>query len=87
MDFFENALFRSYGDICCASLPSLLLNELSMNERDSDGFFSKRLVCGTSDISYNLTGSSLVMANYQLSFVPCSCVQNLSCRSGEHVAL
>ena len=42
--FFENTLFRSSGNNCCASLPSSLLNELSMNKRDSDGFFSRRLV-------------------------------------------
>ena len=32
VDFFENALFRSSGNICYAPLPSSLLNELSMNK-------------------------------------------------------
>ena len=58
VDFVENALFRSQGDIC---LPSLLLDRLSMGKRDSDGFFSRRLVCTcrSSDRSYNSTDSSL----------------------------
>ena len=66
VDFFENALFWSSGDICCAPLPSLLLNELSTNKRYSDGFFSRRLLCRSCGSSYNSTGSSLVIANCQL---------------------
>ena len=62
--FIENALFKSSGDICWPPLPSSLLDKLSMDKRDSDGFFSKRLVhvCRSSDRSYNLTDSSLVRA-------------------------
>ena len=33
--------------------------KLSMDKRDSDGFFSRRLVCRSSDRSYNSTDSSL----------------------------
>ena len=73
VDFFENALFRSSGDICCAPLLCLLLIELSMNKRDSDGFFSRRLVCTTSDSSYKSTDSSLVTLYYQLCFLPFVC--------------
>ena len=66
VDFFENALFWSSGDTCCAPLPSSLLNELSMNKRYSNGFFSRRLVCRTCGSYYHSTGSSLVIANCQL---------------------
>ena len=37
----------------------------NMNNRDSNGFFSRKLVRRSSDSSYNLTGSSLIIANYQ----------------------
>ena len=75
MDFFENALFRSSGNIGCASLPSSLFEELSMNKRDSDGFFSRRLVYRSSVSSYRLTDSSPVTVDYQLRFLP-YCVLN-----------
>ena len=43
--------------------------------RDSDGFFfSSRLVCMTSDSSYNSTDSSLVTVDYQQSFMACDLV-------------
>ena len=45
MDFAENALFKSSGIICQTQLPFSLPDELSMDKRDSDGFFSTRLVC------------------------------------------
>ena len=41
-----------------------------MNVGDSDGFFSRRLVCRSSDRSYNSTGSSLIIANCQQCFLP-----------------
>ena len=41
----------------------------SMNKTDSDGFFSRWLVCRSSDRSYNSTGWSLVIVNCQLSFL------------------
>ena len=68
--FIENALLKSSDDICWPPLSSSLLDELSMDKRDSDGFFSRRLVCKSSDRSYNLTDSSLVIVNYQLRFLP-----------------
>ena len=68
--FVENALFKSSGDICWPPLPSSLLEELSIDIRDSGGFFSRRLVCRSSDRSYNLTDSSLVIVNCQLRFLP-----------------
>ena len=55
----EIALFKSSGDICWIPLPSSLLDKLSVNKRDSDGFFSRRLPCRSSDRSYNLTDSVL----------------------------
>ena len=42
------------------ALPSSLLDELSVNKRDSGGFFSKRLVGRYSDRSNNSTDSSLI---------------------------
>ena len=68
--FVENALFKTSGNICWPSLPSSLLDELSMDKRGSNGFFSRWLVCRSSDRSYNPTSSSLVVANCQLHFLP-----------------
>ena len=69
VDFIENTLFRSYGDICWPPLPSLLFDRLSMNKTDSVGLFSRWLVCRFSDRSYNSNGRSLVTVNCQLSFL------------------
>ena len=65
VDFLESALLKSSGG---PPLPSSLLDELLVNERDSDCFISRRLVCRSSDTctSYNLTDSSLVTVGYQL---------------------
>ena len=71
VDFVENALFKSSGEICRSPLPSLLLDELSMDKRDSNGFFSRRLACRTNYRSYNSTDSSLVIVDYQQSFLAC----------------
>ena len=49
-------------------MPSLLLIELSVDESDSNCLISRRLVCRSSDSSYNLTDSSLVTVGYQLRF-------------------
>ena len=46
-----------------------LLDELSMEKRDSNGFFSRRLACRTSDGTYNSTDSSLVTVDYQQNFL------------------
>ena len=54
--FVENILFESSGDICWPSLPSLLLDQLSTDKRDSGGFFSRKLVSRTSD-SYGYSAS------------------------------
>ena len=64
------ALFKSSGDICWSPWPFSLLDELSMDESDSDGLFSRRLVCRSTDSSYDLTDSSLVTEDYQLWFLP-----------------
>ena len=60
--FLENALFKSYGVICWSSRSSLLLDELSTYKRDSDGFFSTRVVytCRFSYTSHNSTDSWLI---------------------------
>ncbi len=39
-----------------------------LNNRDSDGFFSRRIVSRCSDSPYSSTGSSLIIANYNASF-------------------
>ena len=49
VDFAANALFKSYGDICCSSWPSSLLDELSMYKSDSDSFCSTTVVYRSSD--------------------------------------
>ena len=64
VDFVEIALFKSSGDICWS--PSFLIassDELSVNKRDIDGFFSRRVVSRSSDRSYNSTDSSLNILN------------------------
>ena len=64
VEFIENTLFKSYGNILWSSLPSSLLDELLMDKSDSDGLFSRRLACRTNDRSYNSTDSSLVTVDY-----------------------
>ena len=49
VDFVVSASFNSSGDICWPLWPSLLLDELSINE--SDGFISIIVVCISSDSS------------------------------------
>ena len=66
--FIENVLFESFGDICWQPLPSPLLDQLSMDNSDNSGFFSRRLVCRTIDSSYD---SSPVTVDYQQSFWLC----------------
>ena len=56
VDFVENAVFKSSGEICRSPLPSFL-DELSMDKRDSDGFVLRRLACRTNSRSYNSTDS------------------------------
>ena len=64
MALAENAPFKSSGVICQSSLFSLLPDEFPMNKRDSDGFFSTKLVSRPSISSYNL---SLITIKWQLS--------------------
>ena len=44
VDCFARVLFKRYGDICCLSWPSSLLDELSMYKSDSNKFFSTIVV-------------------------------------------
>ena len=69
VDFVENALFKSSGDICWSPPPSSPLDELSVNETDSDRFISRLVVCRSSDSSYNSTDSSLLTVDYQPRFL------------------
>ena len=69
VDFVENALFKSSGVICWSPPPSSLPGELSMDKRDSDGFFSTQKVCMVSHRSNNTTGSSRIVAHWQRSFL------------------
>ena len=85
VDFVEDALFKSNGNICWSPLPPFL-DQLSMDKRNSNGFFSSRLVCRTSDSSCNSTDWSLVTVDYQPSFMACDfhCVEQ-NCWSGIHM--
>ena len=47
--------------------PSWLLNELSIDKRDSNGFISTRLVHRDSDSSYNTTDLSLILIAERIS--------------------
>ena len=58
--FRWKCFFKSCGDICWSPLPSLPLDELSIDERDSDGFISRLVVCRSID-------SSLLTLDYQPS--------------------
>ena len=52
VDFVKNASFKSFGDINFAdhhAWPSSLLDEISINERDRNGFISRLVVCSSSD--------------------------------------
>ena len=69
VDFVESALFKSYSDINLGD-HLCFLTSLSGQMRQ-DGFISSRLVCRTSNSSYNWTDSSLVTVDYQQSFVAC----------------
>ena len=51
MAYTKNTLFNSSGIICRSPPPSLLPNDLSMDERDSDNFFSMQRVHTTSRIT------------------------------------
>ena len=79
VDFVENALFKSSGEIYWSPLPSSLLYELLMEKTNSDGLFLRRLACRTSDGSYNSTDSSLATVDYQQSFLAL-CVAKLLIR-------
>ena len=77
--FAENALFKSSGVICWSPPPSSLPSELSMDKQDSNGFFSTRIVCMASDRSSNMTGSSQIVAHWQISFLAiCICYKLLT---------
>ena len=69
VEFLENALFKSYGGICWSSRSSSLLDELSMHKRDSDGFFSTRVVYRSSYTSHSSTDSWLVTYLSIISFL------------------
>ena len=57
--------------------PSWLLDELSMNKRDSNGFFSTRLEYRDSDSSYNTTDLSLILILISPLSSKASWLQNL----------
>jgi hypothetical protein len=68
----ENAPFKSSGVICWSPPPSSLPDKLSMNKRDSNGFFSTQRVCMAKDTctcrSNEMTGSSLIVAHWQIPY-------------------
>ena len=67
MALAENASFKSSGVICQSPLLSLHPDELPMDRRDSDGFFSTKLASRPSISSYNTTDLSLITLKWQLS--------------------
>jgi hypothetical protein len=69
VDLAENTPFESSGVICRSPPLSLLLDELLMNKRDSNGFFSTRRVSMARDRFNKTTGSSLIVAHWQISFL------------------
>ena len=69
MDFTKNASFKSYDVICLPLLPSTLPEELSMDRRNSSGFFLRRRVCTLSDSFCRTTDLSLFSVNELLSFL------------------
>jgi hypothetical protein len=76
VDLAENAPFKSSGVICWSPPPSSLPDELSMDKRDSSGFFSTRRVCTARDRSNKTTGSSLIVVHWQISLAYCDCANS-----------
>ena len=68
--FIENALFKSYITTGQSPMPSLALDRLSMDKIkiNSDGFFSRLLVCKSSNRSRIWNDTSLIIVNCQLDF-------------------
>ena len=60
MALAENVSFKSFGMICRLLRLSLLPDELPRDRRDSDGFFSTKLVNRPSVSSCNTTDLPLV---------------------------
>ena len=72
VDFVENAYS---SDICWPLRLSLLFDQLIMDKRDSDGFFSRlvNVYVGLVIVwTYNLTDSSLIIVDYQRRFLACT---------------
>ena len=70
VDFVEVTLFKSSDDIFQPPPPSSLLDKLLVDSRDSDGFFSRKLVCRSSDSSYNSIDKLLIIVDYQQGSLP-----------------
>ena len=68
VDFVENALFKSSGDMCADyhHLFRLLMSSQSMKRT---ALISRLVVCRCSDSSYNSTDSSLLTIDYQACFL------------------
>ena len=75
-DLVENTSFNSSDDICWPLWPSSLLDELLIDERDSDGFISRIVACSSSDSSCNLTDSSQITVGYRLRFLALLCTRS-----------
>ena len=69
VDLVEITSFKSSGNICWSPAFFTSFDELSVNKRDSDGFFSRRIVGRSSDRSYSSTDSSLNILNCQLAWL------------------
>ena len=67
VDFVNNTLFKSYGNICWSSRPTSLSDELSMYKGYSDSFFSTTVVCRFSDTT-DLDEESTTKQNHLQDF-------------------
>ena len=66
--FVDNTFVWKFWQLCWTPLSFLLLDQLTMDKKDSDGFFSRRLVCRTSNRSYNLAYNFLCSKNCSCGF-------------------
>ena len=69
---FTQELWR----LCWLPPPSSLPGELSMDKRDSNGFFSTQKTCMVNHRSNKMTSSSLIVAHRQVSFLDLHVCQN-----------
>jgi hypothetical protein len=75
--FTENASFKSFGVIYWSPPPFSLPGELSMDKKTVVASFQLKRVCMISHRSIKTTGSSLIIAHWQISFLAISACYKL----------